>query len=106
MIISGGENVYSPEVEQVLAEHPAVGDVAVIGIPDEHWGERIKAVVAPAPGQSVDPDELIAFCRERLAHYKCPTSVDVVEVLPRNPAGKVLKRNLREPYWQGHERNI
>jgi acyl-CoA synthetase (AMP-forming)/AMP-acid ligase II len=106
MIISGGENVYSPEVEQVLAEHPAVGDVAVIGVPDEHWGERVKAVVAPAPGQTVDADELIAFCRERLAHYKCPTSVDVLDVLPRNPAGKVLKRNLREPYWQGRERNV
>jgi acyl-CoA synthetase (AMP-forming)/AMP-acid ligase II len=110
MIISGGENVYSPEVEQVLAEHPAVGDVAVIGVPDEHWGERVKAVVAPAPGQSVDPQELeaalIAFCRERLAHYKCPSSVDILDVLPRNPAGKVLKRNLREPYWRGRDRNV
>jgi acyl-CoA synthetase (AMP-forming)/AMP-acid ligase II len=110
MIISGGENVYSPEVEQVLAEHPAVGDVAVIGVPDDHWGEQVKAVVAPAPGQSLDAGELeaalIAFCRERLAHYKCPASIDVVDVLPRNPAGKVLKRNLREPYWQGRDRNV
>ncbi len=106
MIISGGENVYSPEVEQVLAEHPAVGDVAVIGVPDDHWGERVKAVVAAAPGQTVDPEVLIAFCRERLAHYKCPSSIDVIDVLPRNPAGKVLKRNLREPYWQGRDRNV
>jgi acyl-CoA synthetase (AMP-forming)/AMP-acid ligase II len=106
MIISGGENVYSPEVEQVLAEHPAVGDVAVIGVPDEHWGERVKAVVAAAPGQSVDPEALIAFCRERLAHYKCPSSIDVIDVLPRNPAGKVLKRNLREPYWRDRGRNV
>jgi acyl-CoA synthetase (AMP-forming)/AMP-acid ligase II len=106
MIISGGENVYSPEVEQVLAEHPAVADVAVIGVPDEKWGECVKAFVAPVAGQHVDPAELIAFCRGRLAHYKCPTSVDVLDALPRNPAGKVLKRNLREPYWQGHDRNI
>jgi acyl-CoA synthetase (AMP-forming)/AMP-acid ligase II len=106
MIISGGENVYSPEVEQVLAEHPAVGDVAVIGVPDEHWGERVKAVVAPAPGQTVDPESLIAFCRERLAHFKCPSSIDVIDVLPRNPAGKVLKRNLREPYWRDRDRNV
>ncbi len=106
MIISGGENVYSPEVEQVLAEHPSVGEVAVIGVPDEKWGERVKAVVAPAPGQRVDADELIAFCRERLAHYKCPGSIDVLDALPRNPTGKVLKRNLREPYWQGRDRNI
>jgi acyl-CoA synthetase (AMP-forming)/AMP-acid ligase II len=106
MIISGGENVYSPEVEQALAEHPSVGDVAVIGVPDEHWGERVKAVVAAAPGQTVDPDELIAFCRERLAHYKCPSSIDVIDMLPRNPAGKVLKRNLREPYWRDRDRNV
>jgi acyl-CoA synthetase (AMP-forming)/AMP-acid ligase II len=106
MIISGGENVYSPEVENVLAAHPAVGEVAIIGVPDERWGEVVKAVVAPAAGASVDPGELIAFARERLAHYKCPQSVDVVEALPRNPAGKVLKRELRRPYWEGHDRKV
>jgi acyl-CoA synthetase (AMP-forming)/AMP-acid ligase II len=106
MIISGGENVYSPEVENVLAAHPSVGEVAIIGVPDERWGEVVKAVVAPAAGATVDAGELIAFARERLAHYKCPQSIDVVEALPRNPAGKVLKRELRRPYWEGHDRTV
>ncbi|MGH3360085.1 MAG: long-chain-fatty-acid--CoA ligase [Nocardioidaceae bacterium] len=106
MIISGGENVYSPEIERVLAEHPAIAELAVIGVPDDTWGETIKAVVAFKPGQSVDPDELIAFCKKRLAHYKCPTSIDVVEALPRNPTGKILKRDLRKPYWADRERQV
>jgi acyl-CoA synthetase (AMP-forming)/AMP-acid ligase II len=106
MIITGGENVYSPEVEQVLVEHPAVGEVAVIGVPDERWGEGIKAFVVPRAGEIVDGDQLIAFCRERLAHFKCPSSVEVVESLPRNPTGKVLKRDLRKPYWAGRSRQI
>ena len=95
MIISGGENVYPAEVENVLMQHPGVDDVAVIGVPDERWGETVKAVVVG----DVDPAELLAFCRDRLAHYKCPTSVDLVDALPRNPSGKVLKRDLRAPYW-------
>lgn len=99
MIISGGENVYGPEVESVLAAHPSVAEAAIIGVPHEKWGETVKAVVAPLAGQSIDPDEVIAFTRERLAHFKCPTSVDVVEALPRNGAGKILKRDLRAPYW-------
>ena len=99
MIITGGENVYCPEVERVLAEHPAVAELAVIGVPDERWGESVKAVVAFKPGSVVDPDELIAYSREQLAHYKCPSSVDVVDALPRNPTGKILKRELRKPYW-------
>ncbi|MCW2786006.1 MAG: long-chain-fatty-acid--CoA ligase [Marmoricola sp.] len=101
MIISGGENIYSPEIERVLAEHPAVMEVAVIGVPDDTWGETVKAVVSLNPGTSAAPDELIAWCRERLAHYKCPKSVDVVDALPRNPTGKILKRELRAPYWAG-----
>jgi acyl-CoA synthetase (AMP-forming)/AMP-acid ligase II len=105
MIISGGENVYPAEVERVLVEHPAVAEVAVIGVPDERWGEVPKAVVVPAPGQVVDEAGLIAFCRERLAHYKCPRSVEVVDELPRNQAGKVLKKDLRAPYWSGRERH-
>ena len=99
MIISGGENIYSPEVERVLAEHPAVMEVAVIGVPDDRWGESVKAVVALHEGHSATGAELIAFCREHLAHFKCPKSVDVLEVLPRNPTGKILKRELRQPYW-------
>jgi acyl-CoA synthetase (AMP-forming)/AMP-acid ligase II len=99
MIISGGENVYSPEIERVLAEHPAVMEVAVIGVPDDRWGEVVKAVVSLHPGQQVTEQALIDYCREHLAKYKCPTSVDFLEALPRNPTGKILKRDLRAPYW-------
>ncbi len=106
MIISGGENIYSPEIERVLAEHPAVMEVAVIGVPDDRWGEVVKAVVSLNPEASVTGDELIAYCREHLAHFKCPRSVDVIEALPRNPTGKILKRELRAPYWQGRDRTI
>ena len=106
MVVSGGENVYPAEVENALMSHPAVADVAVIGVPSERWGETVKAIVVPAPGSEPDEAELIAWCRERLAHYKCPTSVDLTDVLPRNPSGKILKRDLRAPYWAGHERSI
>jgi long-chain acyl-CoA synthetase len=106
MIISGGENVYPAEVENALSEHPAVADVAVIGVPDDRWGETVKAVVVPRPGAVARAEEIIAFARARLAHYKCPTSVDFAEALPRNPSGKLLKRELREPYWKGRERRI
>jgi acyl-CoA synthetase (AMP-forming)/AMP-acid ligase II len=75
-------------------------------VPDERWGETVKAVVVRAPGTQVPPDEIITYCRERLAHYKCPTSIDFVDVLPRNPSGKILKRELREPYWRGRDRKI
>ena len=95
MIISGGENVYPAEVERVLRQHPNVADVAVIGVPDEKWGETVRAVVVPTEGVVVDEAALIAFTRDRLAHYKCPTSVSVVSALPRNPTGKILKRQLR-----------
>jgi acyl-CoA synthetase (AMP-forming)/AMP-acid ligase II len=105
LIISGGENIYSPEVERVLAEHPSVMEVAVIGVPDEKWGETVKAVVALNPGAEATEDELIAWCRESLASFKCPKSVDVLEALPRNPTGKILKRDLRAPYWEGHDRS-
>ena len=106
MIITGGENVYSPEVEQVVAEHPAVAEVAVIGVPDDRWGEAVKAVVALRPGQQATGPEIIEFARERLAHYKCPSTVDIIGALPRNPSGKVLKRTLRTPYWEGRHRQI
>jgi acyl-CoA synthetase (AMP-forming)/AMP-acid ligase II len=106
MIITGGENVYSPEVERVLAEHPAIQELAVIGVPDDKWGETVKAVVAFKPDQAVPADELIAYARERLAGYKTPTSIDVVEALPRNPSGKILKRDLRKPYWGDRTRQV
>lgn len=106
MIISGGENIYSPEVERVLAEHPAVMEVAIIGVPDDTWGESVKAVVSLREGHSATPEELIAYCREHLAGFKCPRSVDVLDLLPRNPTGKILKRDLRAPYWSGRERGV
>ena len=106
LIISGGENIYPAEVERVLAENPDVAEVAVIGVPDEKWGEAVKAVVVASPGATLDEADLIAFCRRRLAGYKTPKSVDVVEAVPRNPTGKVLKRLLRQPYWAGRERQL
>jgi acyl-CoA synthetase (AMP-forming)/AMP-acid ligase II len=102
MIISGGENVYSIEVERVLAEHPAVTEVAVIGVPDDKWGEVVKAVVAVEG--SASEEELTGWCRERLAGYKCPRTVDIVDALPRNPTGKILKRDLRKRFWEGRDR--
>jgi acyl-CoA synthetase (AMP-forming)/AMP-acid ligase II len=106
MIITGGENVYSPEVEQAVAEHPAVAEVAVIGIPDDHWGETVKAIVVLRPGHQATEQEIIGFARERLAHYKCPHTVEVIDALPRSPSGKVLKRTLRAPFWEGRDRRI
>jgi acyl-CoA synthetase (AMP-forming)/AMP-acid ligase II len=106
MIISGGVNIYPAEIEAVLSAHPAVADVAVIGVPDPHWGESVKAVVSLRPGASATQEELIAYCAERIADYKKPRSVDFLEELPRNPAGKLLKRNIREAYWKGQERKI
>lgn len=106
MIVSGGENVYPTEVENVLMTHPAVDDVAIIGVPDEKWGEAVKAVVVPAAGTAPTETELIAYARERLAGFKLPKSVDFAEVLPRNPSGKLVKRALREPYWAGIDRRI
>jgi acyl-CoA synthetase (AMP-forming)/AMP-acid ligase II len=106
VIISGGENVSSIEVEDVLFSHPAVAEVAVIGVPDERWGETVKALVVLAEGASADEAELIAHCRDRLAHYKCPTSVELREALPRTATGKLQKFKLREPYWEGRSRQV
>jgi acyl-CoA synthetase (AMP-forming)/AMP-acid ligase II len=106
MIVSGAENVYPREVEEVLYRHPAVADAAVIGVPDAEFGEAVKAVVVLRPGATASAEELIAFCRGRLGGYKRPRSVDFVAALPRNPSGKVLKRELREPYWRGHARRV
>ncbi len=106
MIVSGGENVYPAEVENVLMAHPGIADVAVIGVPHDKWGETAKAVVVAVAGAEPSADEIIAYSRERLAKFKCPTSVDFVEALPRNPSGKVLKKDLREPYWAGRDRRV
>ncbi len=106
MIISGGVNIYPAEIEATLAAHPAILDVAVIGVPDDQWGESVKAVVSLRPGKSAGAADLIAFCAERLADYKKPRSVDFVDELPRNPAGKLLKNKIREPYWAGTGRRI
>jgi acyl-CoA synthetase (AMP-forming)/AMP-acid ligase II len=106
MIISGGENVYSVEVESVLTQHPAIATVAVIGVPDEKWGERVHAVVVPANGASLTIEELREFCAERIAGYKTPRSMELVEGLPLSAAGKVLKRELRKPYWENQERAV
>lgn len=106
MIISGGENIYPAEVESALFSHPAVADVAVIGVPDEKWGESVKAMVVRRPGAEVTPEELIIFARERIAGYKVPRSIDFVDALPRTPTGKILKRELRKPFWVGHERQV
>jgi long-chain acyl-CoA synthetase len=101
MIISGGENVYSIEVENVVAQHPAVAQCAVVGIPDEHWGETVHAFVIPKTGANVNTAEIIAFCKEKIAGYKCPRSVDIrTEPFPLSGAGKVLKRELRRPFWE------
>lgn len=105
MIVSGGENVYPVEVENVLMTHSAVADVAVIGVPDATWGEAVKAIVVPAGGTPTEA-ELIAYARDRLAGFKLPKSVSFAESLPRTPSGKVLKRALREPYWEGVGRRI
>ncbi len=106
MIISGGENIYPAEVENALYSHPAVGDVAVIGVPDQKWGEAVKACVVIKPGQALSEADLIAHAREHIAGYKCPKSVDFIDALPRNPSGKILRRELRAPYWEGKERAV
>ena len=106
MIISGGVNVYPAEVEAQLSAHPAVLDVAVIGVPDDAWGESVKAIVQLRIGTTATEDELIAFCASRLAGYKKPRSVDFVAELPRDAAGKLLKRKLRDRYWTGIGRRI
>jgi long-chain acyl-CoA synthetase len=106
MIVSGGENVYPAEIENVLMSHPDVVDVAVIGVPSERWGETVKAVIVPRPGSDVSDASLLAHCRERLAGFKCPTSIDRAAALPRNPSGKLLKTLIREPYWEGRTRRV
>lgn len=106
MIISGGENIYSREVEDVIMRHPAVYEVAVIGVPDETWGEAVKAIVSLKPGCVATEQEIIEFCKSHLASYKKPKSVEFVDELPKNAYGKILKRELREKYWAGESRRV
>jgi acyl-CoA synthetase (AMP-forming)/AMP-acid ligase II len=106
MIVSGGENVYPAEVEGAIMGCPGVADVAVIGVPDAKWGESVKALIVAAPGERPEPADIIAWARARIAGYKAPKSVDFIDALPRNPSGKVLRRELRKPYWEGHGRAV
>ncbi len=106
MIISGGENIYPREIEEVLFTHPDLADAAVIGVPSGKWGEDVKACVVVKDGAGISPDEVMTFCRENLAHFKCPKSVDFIDLIPRNLSGKVLKKDLRAPYWEGHDRQV
>jgi acyl-CoA synthetase (AMP-forming)/AMP-acid ligase II len=106
VIITGGENVSSIDVEDCLFQHPAVAEAAVIGVPDEKWGETVKALVVLRPGSAATERELIDFCRSRLAHFKCPTSVEIRDSLTRTATGKLQKFKLREPYWSGRERRV
>lgn len=106
MIVSGGENIYPAEVENALFGHPAVADAAVVGVPHDKWGEAVQAIVVLKPGESASAEDIIAFARTRIASYKVPKDVAFIEALPRNPSGKILRRELRKPYWEGRERMI
>jgi len=106
MIVSGGFNIYSAEVEAALSQHPDVHACAVIGVPDPKWGEAVKAVVELRNGRSLDAPALIAFCKTRIGSMKSPKSIEAIAALPRSPVGKILKRELRKPYWEGHDRLV
>ncbi|HJM97045.1 MAG TPA: AMP-binding protein [Acidimicrobiales bacterium] len=106
MIISGGENIYSVQVEEAIAKHPAVLETAVIGIPDDEWGESVKAFVVLKPEMNATENEIIDIARKNLASYQKPKSVDFVTELPKAPTGKILKRELREPFWKNDDRNV
>jgi len=107
MIVTGGENVYSAEVENAIYQHPAVHECAVIGVPSETWGEAVHAIVVPKPNASVSAAEIVAFCRERIAHYKTPKSCEIrAQELPKSGAGKIMKAELRKPFWKDATRGI
>ena len=106
MIITGGENVYPAEVESAIYGHPQVLEVAVIGVPDPKWGEAVKAVCVPKPGMTIDADDVIGWAREKIAAFKVPKSIDIIEALPRNASGKILRKDLRAPYWAGYDRQV
>ena len=106
MVVSGGENIYPVEVENAIAKHEAVADVAVIGVPDDKFGEALLAFVVTKPGADRGAVVMIEFCREKIAGYKIPRQLQLVDELPRNPSGKILKKILREPFWEGRGRDI
>jgi long-chain acyl-CoA synthetase len=106
LIVSGGENVYPVEVENVISAHPNVLEVAVIGVPDDNWGEAVKAIVVARKGAQISPTEIIEFCRDKIARFKTPKSIDFAGALPRTPSGKVKKTELRKPYWAKLERGV
>jgi acyl-CoA synthetase (AMP-forming)/AMP-acid ligase II len=106
MILTGGENVYSTEVENVLYMYAAILECAVVGVPDQKWGEAVKAIVVLKPGQRATEEEIIQFCKERMAHYKAPKSIDFIDALPRTGSGKIHKKNLRDKYWEGYEKKV
>ncbi len=106
MIISGGENIYPAEVESAVCDHPDVAEAAVIGIPDDTWGEAVKAIVVLKPGKQTTASDIINFTRSQVAAFKTPKTVDFIEALPRNASGKILRRHLRDPYWSGRERQV
>jgi acyl-CoA synthetase (AMP-forming)/AMP-acid ligase II len=106
MIVTGGENVYPAEVENALFSHEAIADAAVIGVPDKKWGEAVKAVIVLESGSTVSEEQIIAYVKTKIAGYKVPKSIDFTDALPRNPTGKLLKRELRAPYWKDQERQV
>jgi long-chain acyl-CoA synthetase len=106
MIISGGENIYPREVEEVLYMHPAVLEAAVVGVPDEKWGESVKALILLRPGSEASEEEIIEFCKQHMASYKKPRSVEFWADFPRTGSGKIKKGEIRESYWQGHEKRV
>ena len=106
MIVSAGENIYSIEVESALMEHPEITDAAVIGIPDEKFGEAVKAFIVTKDGKELSQEDVIEFCKSKIASYKTPKTVDLIEIIPRNPSGKILKKVLREPFWAGKDRQV
>jgi acyl-CoA synthetase (AMP-forming)/AMP-acid ligase II len=106
MILTGGENVYSTEVENVLYMHPAILECAVVGVPDQKWGEAVKGIVVLKSGQKATAEEIIQFCKDKIAHYKAPKSIDFIDALPRTGSGKIHKKGLRDKYWKGYEKKV
>jgi acyl-CoA synthetase (AMP-forming)/AMP-acid ligase II len=106
MILTGGENVYSTEVENILYMHPAILECAVVGVPDQKWGEAVKGIVVLKPGQKATESEIIQFCKERIAHYKAPKSINFIDALPRTGSGKIHKKGLKDKYWEGYEKKV
>ena len=106
MVVSGGENIASVEVENVLVTHPAIFECAVIGVPDDKWGERVHAVISLHEEGSVTPEEIMEWCRDKIAGFKRPRSVDIVDEIPKNPSGKTLKRKIRDKYWKDEKVKI